>query len=60
MKTYVVTDMAGREVAGRRSPGAGKTVDLTDEQAAHPLRLGHIELLPAVDPAPAKTKASSK
>lgn len=39
---YIVTKEAGREVAGARSPGEGKSVFLTATQAEHPLRLGHI------------------
>jgi len=42
MNEYVVTDAAGKEVAGQRNPGVGATITLTKEQAAHPLRLGHI------------------
>ena len=46
-KTYFVTEAAGRLVAGARSPGAGKPIELSDAQAEHPLRLGHIaEALP--------------
>ena len=41
-KSYKVTEKAGVYVAGRRSPGAGKTIKLTDEQAASPLRNGEI------------------
>lgn len=42
--TYIVTDEAGRDVAGMASPGAGQTIRLTEAQAEHPLRLGHIRL----------------
>lgn len=42
MKTYIVTETAGREVAGQDNPGAGQPIRLTDGQAEHPLRLGHI------------------
>lgn len=42
--TYFVTESAGRDVAGRPSPGANKRVLLTAGQAEHPLRLGHIRL----------------
>jgi len=42
MKTYLVTDKAGLFVAGRRSPGAGKTLMLKDSAAEHPKRLGHV------------------
>lgn len=50
---YIVTETAGREVAGQKSPGANKPIFLTENQAAHPLRLGHIRLKGAfngVDP----------
>jgi hypothetical protein len=45
MKNYTVL-VEGREVAGQRNPGAGNTIRLSDAQAEHPLRLGHIELTP--------------
>ena len=40
---YKVTETAGPFVAGRRSPGEGKQIELTDAQAEHPLRTGEIE-----------------
>lgn len=40
--TYTVTERAGNFVAGRRSPGKGKPIDLTDAQAETPLRNGEI------------------
>jgi len=40
-KSYVITTDA-KEVAGSRSPGNGRTIKLTDLQAEHPLRIGHI------------------
>jgi hypothetical protein len=40
---YQVTEKAGREVAGVKSPGAGKSIELTALQAEHPLRIGHIK-----------------
>jgi len=43
MPKFIVTKMAGKEVAGLPSPGVGKTIELSDIQAAHPLRIGHIE-----------------
>lgn len=53
-KEYKVTAKAGDWVAGRRSPGVGKVMKLTEEQARYPLIDKHIELLtPATDPAPA-------
>lgn len=54
---YQVTKTAGIFVAGVRSPGAGEAIDLTEEQAAHPLRLGHIEV---ATKAPAKAKPAAK
>ena len=43
MKDYIITT-SGDFVAGVRNPGKGKFIKLTDLQAAHPLRLGHIAL----------------
>ena len=43
MPSFNVTALAGREVAGKRNPGAGETITLSEKQAEHPLRLGHIE-----------------
>ncbi|CUW99312.1 MULTISPECIES: hypothetical protein [Rhizobium/Agrobacterium group] len=42
-KTFTVTARAGLFVAGVRSPGVGKPIELTDEQAAYPLIAGEIE-----------------
>lgn len=39
---FDVTDKAGVFVAGMRSPGAGKTMELTDEQAFYPLLIGEL------------------
>lgn len=44
MADFIVTEAAGKEVAGQKSPGAGKKITLTELQAEHPLRLGHIAL----------------
>lgn len=44
MPKYTVTEMAGRDVGGKPSPGAGKLIELTKGQAEHPLRLGHVTL----------------
>jgi hypothetical protein len=58
MAKYVIASKA-REIAGFRNPGVGKVIELTDEQAAHPLRIGHIavpEQKPAA-PVAAKEKA---
>jgi len=49
MNEYIVTAVAGKEVAGKRSPGLGKAIQLTDEQAAHPLRLGYIRRPDEID-----------
>ncbi|MES5046514.1 hypothetical protein ABVB72_14640 [Rhizobium nepotum] len=42
-KTFTVTAKAGNFVAGIRSPGVGKPIELTEEQAAYPLIAGEIE-----------------
>lgn len=41
---FYVTDMmkGQKQVAGVPNPGVGEIVQLTAEQAAHPLRQGHI------------------
>ncbi len=57
---YTVTHLAGRMIGIFQSPGAGKQIELTEEQAAQPLRCGYIEL-PAAKPVaeeevPAKKK----
>lgn len=55
MTKFFVTKLAGKEVAGLPNPGAGKPIELTEIQAQHPLRIGHIE---REKPTPApKTKA---
>lgn len=38
MKTYAITEKAGRYVAGTRNPGVGTTLTLTDKQAEAALR----------------------
>ncbi len=43
MAKFIVTKLAGKEVAGFPNPGAGKAIELTEMQAQHPLRIGHIE-----------------
>lgn len=40
LKNYRVTRKAGRYVGGQRSPGVGRTVMLSERQAAHDLRTG--------------------
>lgn len=39
---FEVTDRAGVFVAGVRSPGKGKTLELTEEQAVDALRMGEL------------------
>lgn len=41
-KSYTVTEKAGFWVAGRRSPGVNKTLDLTVEQAHYALIAGEL------------------
>jgi hypothetical protein len=47
---YEVTDLAGPTVAGFQNPGAGEVMELTERQAEHPLRLGHLKLWQEVEP----------
>jgi hypothetical protein len=49
-QVYYVTDTAGPDVAGKRSPGTGNEISLTPCQAEHPLRQGYI-----TDKAPARS-----
>lgn len=50
---YEVTSLAGPKIAGAvANPGTGETVHLTEEQAEHPLRLGHVRKPEAVEDAP--------
>ncbi|WP_420408696.1 hypothetical protein [Hoeflea sp.] len=46
MKDYLVTEVAGKEVAGKPNPGAGEAIRLSDLQAEQPLRQGHIVAKP--------------
>ena len=39
---FEVTEKAGNWVAGRRSPGLGKTLLLTEEEAHHALMAGEL------------------
>lgn len=50
---FKVTDKAGHFVAGRRSPGVGETLQLTEEEAEIALNLGELE---RVDPPAGKSK----
>jgi len=56
-KTFNVTEKAGAWVAGRRSPGSGKPITLTEEQARYPLIAGEIAL-PAAKTTKPKTEKS--
>lgn len=40
---FIVTEKAGAFVAGRRNPGEGKELQLTETQAFYPLQLGEVE-----------------
>lgn len=42
MLRFIITDRAGPWIAGQRNPGAGTVLELTQQQAAHELRLGTI------------------
>lgn len=70
MKSYVITEKAGRFVAGQRNPGVGTTLRLTDKAAEAGLREGALivrkDEAPVTEPAaapdapkqaPAKTQA---
>lgn len=48
---YEVTDKAGDFLAGMRSPGMGKTIEMTEDEARYPLILGEIILPAAKAPA---------
>jgi hypothetical protein len=53
---FEVTEKAGSFVAGMRSPGAGKELLLTEEQAAYALRAGELKRSGARAKAAAKPK----
>lgn len=55
---FQVTEKAGIFVAGRRSPGAGKTLMLTEAEAHHAEMMG--ELLRIGEKPGAKAKAATK
>lgn len=55
---FEVTEKAGLFVAGVRSPGVGKTVDLTEDQAHYALIAG--ELVRSVAKAAPTRKTESK
>lgn len=52
MTKFIVTKLAGKEVAGFPNPGAEKVIELTEMQAQHPLRIGHLERYKPAAPAP--------
>lgn len=52
---FIVTEKAGIWVAGKRSPGTGKTIPLTEDQAKYSLIAGEIER-----PKPASAKPKGK
>jgi hypothetical protein len=43
-RPYTVTQLAGPRVAGRRSPGPGETIELTEAEAATELLAGALEV----------------
>jgi hypothetical protein len=43
MAKYTVL-IEGKMVAGLKSPGVGETIEMSDLQAEHPLRIGEIEV----------------
>ena len=51
---FEVTGKAGNWVAGRRSPGLGKTLKLTEEEAHHALMAGELKRPAAPAKAPRK------
>lgn len=53
-KDFTVTAKAGAFVAGKRSPGEGKPIRLTEDQAFYPLQAGEIERPGGRKPAPAR------
>lgn len=52
MKSYAITDKAGRYVAGTRNPGVGTHLTLTEKQAEAALRNGEIVEVEAADETP--------
>lgn len=53
MKKYLITEKAGRMVAGRSNNGAGSVLYLTEKEAEYELSLGTLIEAPAEeDPAP--------
>lgn len=54
MKEYVITEKAGRFVAGQRNPGVGISLHLTDKAAEAGLREGALVLKKNEADAPAE------
>lgn len=58
---FKITEKAGPFVAGQRSPGAGKPIRLTEEQAEWALRAGELVRVGSAKPkAKAPVKADTK
>ena len=55
---FKITEKAGAFVAGRRSPGTGKTIALTEAEARYALIAG--ELVSATEPATAKPEPATE
>lgn len=58
MPRYIITERAGRFVAGHTNTGVGTALDLTERAAAHEVRLGTLKPAPGATqeqaaPAPA-------
>lgn len=53
--TFEVTEKAGSFVAGQRSPGAGKPIQLTEDQAYYALIAGELRR-----PQPARPKTAKR
>ncbi len=56
MPRYIITERAGRFVAGHTNTGVGTTLDITERAAAHEVRLGtlipEVATIEPVAPAP--------
>ena len=52
MPRYVITETAGRFVAGTNNTGVGTVLTLTEKQAEHEVRLGTLRLLDVNTDAP--------
>lgn len=49
MKTYIITENAGRRVAGFRNTGVGTELSMPEEQAAAAIEAGELVLRPGQD-----------